>query len=110
MLGADVLTACEVGYGAGYFEDAVVSAGAEIEALHGGLQQLLAYIADDADALEQVAAHLRIAVNAGLVLKAGGLYVAGFHYTFAHSAAVLSAAGRGKFAEGYRGHFYVEVY
>ena len=63
------MAAFEVGDGAGYFEDAVVGAGAHVHAGHGVFQLLQAGGVGFGVFVQQRRGHLGVAVDAGLILK-----------------------------------------
>ena len=70
---ADGDAAFEVGDGAGYFEDAVVGAGAHVHAGHGVFQFLEAGVVGFGVFVQEGWGHLGVAVDAGFVLKAAFL-------------------------------------
>ncbi len=70
----EMLGAVQVGDGAGHAEDAVVGAGGEAEAFHGGVEKFLAGFVEDAELAELPAGHAAIeagAVGAEAVALAG---------------------------------------
>ena len=89
MLGANIITTRKVSNGSGNLQDTVIRPGAEIEAVHGGFEQVGAYGAYLAYLLQQLAAHLRVAVNARVIGIAGGLYFPRLYHPFPYYAAGL---------------------
>lgn len=80
VVGTDVGRAFEVSYRAGHLEDAVVCAGAHIEAHHRVAQYALTLVVEAAIARYLARRHASVAVGAGLVLETLGLDGArGYH-------------------------------
>ena len=94
----DILLAVEVGYGAGYLQDAAVGAGREVETGHGGLQHTVCLLVEDAVLVEHTVGHLRIAVHKVRVLIALRLYLTGGNDTLAYLGRRFAGLRRRQFA------------
>ena len=61
----DLLQSLNICYGAGYFENSVVSPGAQPQPIDSGLQETVGILIQVTEPLEQPGRHLGIAINAG---------------------------------------------
>lgn len=97
--GEDAGLAGEVGDGAGDLEDAVIGAGAHVEACHGVAQHAERLALGAGVGVEQTRVHLGVAEDAGLVAVALGLDEAGGGDALADGGARLAGGGRGELVE-----------
>jgi len=109
VVGADGGGGLEVGDGAADAEDAVVGACAEAEAVHGQFHDLAALVGELAMLARELAAHLGVAMHAGLTHEAGGLYGPRGHHTLADGGAALGMPLLVQLADGYGGDLDVYV-
>lgn len=109
MAGEDFGAGVEVGSGAGYFENAVVGAGAHVVFEHGFAQDSGAVGGKGAVGGDVARAHLGVAVHGGLVGEAGGLYLAGPDHAGSYVGAGLACGARRKLIEWHRHDFALYV-
>ncbi len=84
VVGLNGFCGVEIGDGAGDFQDAVIGAGTKIQITHGGAEDLFGSGFHPANLMKGFAAHVGIAVGAGLVLVALLLDFPGTDYTLAN--------------------------
>lgn len=99
VVGEDGGGGVEVGDGAGHFEDAVVGAGAHVEARHGIAQYGEAFGVEGAMGAEHARGHLCVAIHARLRGKATGLTLAGGDHPGPYGCARFAGRCRGNLVE-----------
>src|SRR5260370_41708049 len=80
----------EVGDGAGNFQDAIISAGAEVQFAHGDANEFLRILGELAVLLEMACGHARVAVSLGIARKSLLLFLAPAGNAFADRCRVSS--------------------
>ena len=109
MLNLNFVGARQVGDGAGHFQDAVVGAGAEAEALHGGFEQLAAGRAYLANVFHHLRGHHGVGVHLGLLGKALTLNFAGSLHALLDVGAGFGLARFRHLVEGHGRDLHVQV-
>ena len=115
--GLDLFAAGEVGDGAGYFEDAAVGTGGELQAFHGHAEHVETGGVGLGELVEHALGHHGVAVDAApppaLPCREGaealGLDVAGLDDTLANYGTRLARLHYGELAEGHRRDFDMDV-
>ena len=99
----------QIGNCAGNFQDAVISAGAEVQVGHGEFQQLHRRLIQDAVAFYLTAAHAGVAGDFGLLPKARMLALARSDHPLANLRGRLAGLLAGDLVKLHRRHFDVQV-
>ena len=110
VVGKNGFGGVEVGYGAGHFEDAVVGAGAHVEARHGVAQYCEAFGVEGAMGAEHARGHLSVAIHARLSGKATGLTLAGCDHAGPYGCARFAGRCRGYLVEAHGEYLHLQVY
>src|SRR5260370_33525586 len=84
----------EVGDGAGNFQDAIISAGAEVQFAHGDANEFLRILGELAGLLEMACGHARVAVSLGIARKSLLLFLSRAGNAFADRCRVSSSRSR----------------
>ena len=92
VVGGDVFGIGEVGDGAGDLEDAIVSAGAEVQLGHGHLHHAFGGFVEGAMALEELGGHAGVAADLGILGEALALDVARFFHALADGGGGLAGS------------------
>ena len=109
MVGLDVGAAFEVGDGAADAQDTVVGSGRKAKAVHGGLDDAAALVAQSAVFTGELAGHLCIAVDTGMACKTGCLDGTGCHYPLADDGTGLALLHVVELADWDRRYLNVQV-
>lgn len=110
MGGGDAFATFEVGDGPRDFQDAVVSAGGEVEPRHGGAEQSQSSFVGTCKELNKARLHLRVAMDTGMVGEAFLLYLTGSDDTLTDICTVLRLPSVGELFEWYGHDFSSQIY
>ena len=109
MVGEDGFASVQVGNGARNLQDAVVGTGGEVEAFHGGAQEIHAVCIGLSILVEQAGGHLCVAMYVRYIGETLCLYLPGTYHTFADGGAGFAFLPFGKLLERYRNDFHLDV-
>jgi len=109
MFGRDLIVGLQVGDGAGYFQDAIVGAGAEIQFGHRDANQLLGFVGEFAVLFDLARAHARVAVDFFVGTKARLLALARATDAIPDRGGAFFGAGAANVAVFHRRNFDMEI-